>query len=248
MSRPNRITRKPLAAGETLKPGALAEALLPPPVEGYESREDLDALLRALRDDLAPRSPTEDMLVRAIAGGFWRLARLHQAEAGAIAAAQDARQPGRTRGDDMGRPLDAGRSLRSRSFPGQVAAVSRALDDPPSLRRLLAQLGRPCAGLPDGSLRDIALQCIADLQERDAERRARDTEAQRARAGLPRLETALALARYETQLHRRIRHNLATLERLQRLRRRTAARRRHRSTLPGLRPGDASRRRAMRNG
>ena len=233
MIHPKPTTRRQPTDGEACsrqqdpKHGTLAQALAPPPLEGYESHEDLDALLQALRDDLAPASPTEDVLVRAIAGGFWRLARLHRAEAGIIAAAQEAGEPGHTGRDETDCPFEGRGSPSSRSFSGQVAALSRALDDPPALRRLLARLGRPCAGLPDGSLRDIALQCIVDLQEQDAQRRAR--------ASLPPLETALALACYETQLHRRIRHNLATLECLQRLRRAAARRLRHRSTLPGLR-------------
>ena len=112
MTGPTKVTEKQLAANRrnarkstgprtpegkassrwnALKHGVLAKAVIPAPLEAYESREEFDALLRSLCQELGPASALEEMLVERIATSYWRLARVIRAEAAAIARRQATR-------------------------------------------------------------------------------------------------------------------------------------------------------------
>jgi hypothetical protein len=52
---------------------------------GGEDANRFDTLLAGLRKDFEPYGTMEDLLVQQIASGYWRLARVHRAEAGEIA-------------------------------------------------------------------------------------------------------------------------------------------------------------------
>ena len=86
---PRTIAGKSASRWNALKHGALAQAVIPPALEQYESRPDFESLLATLRDELFPASALEEMLVERIATSYWRLARVLRAEAAAIADRQE---------------------------------------------------------------------------------------------------------------------------------------------------------------
>ena len=71
---------KAVSRYNALKHGILAKAVIPPALEPYESRADFDGLVEAFKDQFAPATPLEALLVQQVAVIYWRLARLYRAE------------------------------------------------------------------------------------------------------------------------------------------------------------------------
>lgn len=72
-----------------LKHGLLAKAVIIETGEGEERREDFEALLEALQEDLAREGALEHMLVEKTAVDYWRLRRLLALETGRIRSQVD---------------------------------------------------------------------------------------------------------------------------------------------------------------
>jgi len=174
-----------------LQHGILAQAVIPPALELYESRQALEQLLAVLRDEFAPGSAVEEMLVERIATSYWRLGRVLRAEAAAIAQRQENRQRDAAREDalDMFDPLAP---AQTNALARQVQRLSAALSNRRSLRALMAD-------------------------ENARWREAEDAEVQAARS-IPELAEALQFARFETALERQFYRAFDALDRLQRLR------------------------------
>lgn len=79
---PQTLVGKQKASRNSFKHGLLSQAIVIDAGGGTESREEYDALLDQLHDDLHPRGALEAMLVERIAVCYWRLRRAIRAESG----------------------------------------------------------------------------------------------------------------------------------------------------------------------
>jgi hypothetical protein len=211
---------KAVSRWNALKHGVLTRAVIPPALAPYESREEFEALLDALRQELAPASAVEELLVERIAVAYWRLGRLLRAEAGAIAARRDQSGAGSSQSALLAQ-LVAGQAYVG-GGPPSVAAQIRALESVLSNKRELrsAMVARDPhhRDLSDDDLRAVAQALLAELREQQAREDAHQQAVREAQRSLPDLDHALKLSRYEAALQRQIDRGLSDLERLQRLR------------------------------
>ena len=238
MTGPKRVTEKQLAANRrnalqctgprtpqgkdasrwnALQHGVLAKAVIPMPLEDYESRSEFDALLAALVDDLVPASPLEEMLVERIATCYWRLARILRAEGAAIVTRQDARIRGAalpTLGELLSR-TGAYKSPPSRA--DRLDNLTNALTDKARLRALMVEDDPKWREATDQELSAAAQKLLAELQ-RPAREQARARALEEAARSLPPLAETAPLVRYEAALERQFYRAIDALERIQRLR------------------------------
>lgn len=201
----------------TLTHGALAQALIPPALEGLESRAAFDELLASLRVSLAPASPLEEMLVERIAVSYWRLARLLRAESSAIAFNQESLRYQQSFADapvsDLSEPIDP--------YGSQKALASRlraVLSDQDSLRDLMSSINSAYQSATIEQLQQAACLLIEQITDALPALRARLDAIQRDVLRVPALEQALPYSRYEASLERQFYRALNALERQQRLR------------------------------
>lgn len=203
-----------------LKHGVLAKAVIPEPLQPYESRKEFDRLLATLRDEFAPQSAIEEMLVETIATCYWHLARVVRAEAAAISQrlisaqddlAQARREAHRQASYQAG--FDHAHTLRE-----QVIRLSKAMSDTPRLRRLMSQFDSHWLDAPQEQLFDAAETRLADLQRQLADQESQELAAHRGLCSIPQIEQALNLSCYETRLNRQLSRALNELERIQRRR------------------------------
>lgn len=238
MTGPKRVTEKQLAANRAnalastgprtpegkarsrwnaLKHGALAQAVIPPALEPFESRAAFEELLDILRAELAPATAMEEVLVERIATSYWRLARLLRAEAAAVADRQL-----RRRQDDadaeLFRTLVSTRRPTGPSLSDRVEHLSNALSNKRQLRSLMAGEDPRWRDASDEDVQAAAQTLFAELQRQLAEEESREESLARDARSIPPISEALNLARYETTLERQIYRALDALERLQRLR------------------------------
>ena len=197
-------------------PGALAQAIIPPSLEPYESRQAFDDLLATLRDELAPGSAIEELLAERIAVSYRRLARLLRAEAAAIAPHQE------RLGDDLARyaAFDALDTLNPHkpSLADQVQTLSATMSNKRQLRLLMAKENPDLREVDDDQLLAAAQALLSEMQVQLAAQQKRQEAVQRDQRTIPPLPEALQFARYETTLERQLYRALDALERLQRLR------------------------------
>ena len=240
MTGPKRMTDKQLAANRAnalrstgprtpegkavsrynaLRHGVLSQAVIPEPLEPYESRDEFDHLLATLIEEYAPATAIEQMMVERIATAYWRLARAYRAEAGQIASRQ------------AGREADMARSRRANELllalggdvavgPGpEIDRLTKALQSSGgALRSLLAAEAPRWRDAPEEELRAAAEQRLAALQAERDRQEAHKVAVAVARRAIPGLDEALKFARYETAIQRQLDTALSTLERLQRRR------------------------------
>ena len=196
--------------------GALAQALIPPSLEPYESRQAFDELLSVLHDEIAPASAIEQMLVERIAVSYWRLARLLRAEAAAIAIHQDSLADDQARNaafDDLDTLIP-----RKPSLADQVQALSTAMSNKRQLRVQMVNANPDLHEVDNEQLFAAAQARLTVLEEQLAAQQKYQEAAQHERRSIPTLGEALLFARYETTLERQLYRALGELERLQRLR------------------------------
>ena len=241
MTRPKRVTEKQLAANRrnarkstgprtpegkarsrwnALKHGVLARAVIPMPLEDYESRADFDALLSALCDEVQPASPLEEIFVERIAVSYWRLGRVLRAEAGAIARRQD-----RPDTSSVPYPLIA---LAAFGLPPQptpppsptsrLNALEAALTNKGRLRSLMLDENPDLRDATDEQVLDAAKALRAELADEAARHRERSHALRQAERAIPHLKDATQLSRYEATIERQLYRALDALERLKRLR------------------------------
>jgi hypothetical protein len=215
---PRTLEGKAASRWNALKHGLLSRAVIPPSLEPYESRADFESLLAALREEFAPASALEQLLIERIATGYWRLARLLRAEAGAVAARKTEYRR-RLAEDDEER----------RSYTTELAAfldILQSEDAPsapsqPSLAALRAWLiennDETWEDCPPDQLFDAAR---ADLEESRQEPpdRQQNLVILEDCGSLPEPDHLRFLARYEAALDRQIYRALNALERYQHLR------------------------------
>lgn len=195
--------------------GALAQAAIPPELEPYESRAAFEDLLAVLRDELAPASAMEEILVERIATSYWRLSRVLRAESATIAARQENTAADEAR-DEAFAALVPG--IRPTSLDDQVQLLAEALGDTRRLRKLMVQADPRWRDVSDQELITAAQSLLGGLRAQSADQQARRQSRQRDQRSIPHLNTAIQFARYETTLERQIYRALDALERLQRLR------------------------------
>ncbi len=203
-----------------LKHGVLAQAVIPEPLQPYESRQQFDRLLATLRQELAPQSAIEEMLVETIASCYWRLARVVRAEAAAIShrhlSAQDAAGQARREAEhEASRYAKWGHPHTLRE---QVIGLSKAMDDMERLRDVMSELDPRWSDAPQQQLIDAAQSRLGDLQRQLADQESQELAAHRGMSSIPEIEHALNLSSYETRLSRQLTRALNELERLQRRR------------------------------
>jgi len=229
MTGPKRVTEKQLAANRAnaqkstgprtpegkarsswnaMTHGILARAVIPPSLERYEDPADLASLLARLREDYAPATAVEGMLIEVIAACYWRLARLVRAEGGAIARARST-----AKADEQ----KAERLLSDLERDAKIIEEALAKGDHETIRRTLDPYRLDPLLHGDRALREAPLSLAAKRQQQ-REYQARDPQADQDRASLPDRDETLAFARYESQLHRQLHRALLALERLQRRR------------------------------
>lgn len=197
---------KARSSWNAMKHGILARAVLPPSLQRYESAADLEDLLARLREDYAPATAVEGMLVEVIATCYWRLARLVRAEAGATAQAQFTAQANEEQHEDLLGALE-------RDIKIIEAALKKG--DHETIRRVLDPKGLDPILTPGRALSVAPIEIDWKRKEQQKQQ-AKHPQAARDRASLPSHEEALAFARYEAQLHRQLHRALFALERLQR--------------------------------
>ena len=235
MTGPKRVTDKQLAANRAnalastgprtpagiaqsrwnaLKHGALSKAVIPPGLERFESRPAFDELFDVLRDELAPATAMEEMLVERIVTSYWRLGRLLRAEAATVAD----RQLRWTQ--DPFRLILGERSPATalQTLSRQVENLSSALGKKDRLRSSMAAEDPRWRDASDDEVKAAAQTLLAHLRRQLAEEEARLEAQERDLRTVPPLDQALQFARYETTLERQIYRALEALERLQRLR------------------------------
>jgi hypothetical protein len=233
MTGPKRVTDKQLAANRAnalastgprtpagiaqsrwnaLKHGALSKAVIPPALERFEPRPAFDELFDVLREELAPATALEEMLVERIATSYWRLARLLRAEAASVAGRQLrwTKQPPPA--------VDGDPQTEQEKLLVRAARLTEALDLKQRLRMLMAGEDPRWQKATNAEVQAAARALIADLQRRLAEEDARVEAQQRDMLSIPPINLALLFARYESTLERQIYRALEALERLQRLR------------------------------
>ena len=238
MTGPKRVTEKQLAANRrnalkstgprtpqgkaasrwnALKHGVLAKAVIPGPLADYESRQDFDALFRSLREELAPNSVLEEMLVERIATSYWRLARVIRAEAGAIAKRQDARIRDAAQ-TDWGEVLSALGAKRPLCTADRVSNLANAMSNKARLRALMVDHDPNWRKATDQEVSAGAHKLLAQLQQQLDREQARTRALEEAQRSIPQLAETAPLARYEATLERQFYRALDTLERIKRLR------------------------------
>ena len=184
MTGPKRVTEKQLAANRrnarkstgprtpqgkavsrwnALKHGVLAQAVIPLPLEDYESRADFDALLAALVADLDPASPLEEMLVERMATCYWRMGRILRAEGAAIAKRQDARihDAAQPRWDELFSGI--GQSNRLPSTADRLRNLENAMSNKARLRALMVDDDPNWREATDEALSAGARELLAQL-------------------------------------------------------------------------------------
>lgn len=133
---PKTVEGKSRSRWNALKHGLLAKAVIIERGEGQERREDFDALLQALQEDLAPEGALEHTLVEKIAVDYSRIRRLLASETGRIRAQLDnleADECRRIRGEYSWRsPFEDGRhpgvvGLERDRFASALELVDRGL-------------------------------------------------------------------------------------------------------------------------
>jgi len=201
-----------------LQHGLLSRAVIPPSLEPYESRADFESLLAALREEFAPASAIEELLIERIATGYWRLARLLRAEAGAVAVRQT----------DYCHKLTA-RDEHRRSYAanlGSLLAPLLAEGAPPApSRSSLAALRNWLMENDDETWEDCpqaellsAAQAHLEEYRQEPPNRQHELAIEVDCRSLPELDHLRFLARYEAALDRQLYRALNALERFQRLR------------------------------
>lgn len=240
MAGPKRVTERQLAANRrnaqrstgprtaegqavsrwnALKHGALSQALIPPALEPYESREEFEALLGTLRSELDPGSALEEMLVERIATSYWRLARLLRAEAGEISELLDRSEADFRRPNPFADNAAFGLSAGDASdLERRINAMVNAGRNVRNLRSILSEQDPRWRDAPEDELLQATDDLLADLREQKAVREAQQLSIMRATRSIPMIERAVLMARYETTLERQIYSALAALERIQRMR------------------------------
>ena len=214
---------KAVSRYNALKHGILAKAVIPEPLEGYESREEFEELLRTLRQECAPATALEEMMVERIAIAYWRLARLYRAEGGAIAGRQDRRETDISRREAEAKAVaillpsedteDVETLLRQ-----AIKELTKALHDTARLRHLMGKQDVRWQSVSEDALHAAAERQLERLQGELQRRRERKVAVEEAKRSVPNIDTALKYARYETALQRQLERALNTLERLQRRR------------------------------
>ena len=191
-----------------LKHGIFARAIIPDPLRAYESPDDFEALHHALRQDLAPATPFEELLVERIATYHWRLARLVRSEAAEVAHLLD---DATNRYTDEAQPAP-GRRISTRTTKGELAReLQDSLDRPERLRFLLDLHDPDAAPCPDDQLVARAQEAIASLEAEHQRLLARRHEVDLQRRAIPGLGNALLYARYEASLERQLNRAIETL-------------------------------------
>jgi hypothetical protein len=204
-----------------LKHGVLAQAVIPEPLQPYESRQQFDHLLATLRQELAPQSAIEEMLVETIAACYWRLARVVRAEAAAIShrlvsARDDWGQACREAEREASRYAKWGHTHQT--LREQVIELRWVMDDAQRLRDFLSKLDPRWSDAPQEQLFDAAQSRLENLQRQLADQESQELAAHRGMSSIPEIEHALNLSTYETRLTRQLTRALNELERLQRRR------------------------------
>ena len=236
MTGPKRVTPKQIAANQrnaqrstgprtpdgkavsrwnALTHGILAQAIIPPPLDEYESRQEFDELLDRLIDEFAPASTVEGLLVERIATAFWRIARVLRAEGAAVADMQDTVEAGRATDARRGRPDSFTR--RYPDLAEQEQALGAALTDMPTLRRFMVAAEPHLQDAADVLILTAARSRLEDLQRKHAEHERREDARNLARRSIPRHDEADQFSRYEITFERQVYRALNALERLQRL-------------------------------
>ena len=215
---PRTLEGKAASRWNALKHGLLSRAVIPPSLEPYESRADFESLLAALREEFAPASALEQLLIERIATGYWRLARLLRAEAGAVAARKTEYRRRLAEGDAQRRSyttelaafLDILQAEEAPSAPSQASiAALRAW--------LIENNDETWEDCPPDQLFDAAR---ADLEESRQEPpdRQQNLVILEDCGSLPEMDQIRFFARYEAALDRQLYRALNALERFQRLR------------------------------
>jgi len=215
---PRTLEGKAKSRWNALQHGLLAKAVIPPSLEPYEPRADFDSLLAALREEFAPASAIEELLIERIATCYWRLARLLRAEAGAVAARQS----------DYCRSLAARDEHRRSHTTGLESVLASLQADGPSAapsRSSLAAMRRWLIENDDESWEDCPLDQLFDearahLEEHRQEppNRQHELAVEADCRSLPEMDQIRFFARYEAALDRQLYRALNALERFQRLR------------------------------
>jgi len=199
-----------------LKHGALAEALIPPALEQYESRAAFDELLASLHASLAPDSPVEEMLVERIAVSYWRLARLLRTEAGSIAYNREMMRFMQRQAAEH-QEFDDARAV----CPAEqelLEELEPLLGEPALLRAVMVKRDPLLAQGDDAAVLAAASTLVQAARRSLAARQAVLDAIEQDTLRAPDMKQALQYARYEASLERQFYRALNTLERLQRLR------------------------------
>ena len=226
-----------------VKHGVLAKAVVPQPaqrpaeglaclgeaalagLQPYESRDEFDHLLAVLRDEFAPQSAIEEMLIEAIATCYWRIARIVRTEAAAISqrliSAEDDVAEARTEANHQA-SYRAGFG-HADTLRQQVVSLSKVMSDTPRLRDLMSRFDSHWRDAPPEQLLGAAEIRLDDLQRQLAEQESQELAAHRGMCSIPEIDLALSLSRYETRFYRQLNRALNELERIRR--RREAAKR-----------------------
>lgn len=219
---PRTAAGKAVSRWNALKHGVLAQAIIPPALEPHESRAAFDQLLETLRQELAPATALEELLVERIATSYWRLGRVLRAESGEIAQRLDSAEA----------DLEKAKQ-RSRMFPDPFAAevvsaeehleqriqdITGAKGNARRLRNLLAAEDQRWQSASDDEVQAAAAQELAALEQQRAQNRAQELDLILAQRSIPSPVNMAVMARYESMLERQIYQALQALERLQRMR------------------------------
>jgi len=230
MSRPKTVTEKQLVANRrnagrstgprtpegkarsrwnALKHGALSRAVVPPPLAAHERVGDFHRLHETLRQDFAPGSALEEVLIESIATCYWRLARVYRAEAGAVAFRQS------------GAEAAASQRASKQPSPTKLSPVEigiqtfgAILNNPLVSRRLLSGEDPKWDSAGDEEVLAAIEGRVARLKEQFELTKAEDLEAERLGRSIPSIDYALHLARYEAHIQRQLYRALAALEHL----------------------------------
>jgi len=199
-----------VSAQNAIQHGILSQAVIPPTLERFESREEYDALLASFVESLAPEGPVEEMLVERIATSYWRLARLLRAEAAAIA----------NRRDQADAPSYERYKKNQRKACLLRDNLAKLDEDPKARKRLYNLFDEQYGHHPkDDELASAVAEWLPDLEYELPEPFQRGELAWQVACSLPENKDLPLLMRYEAAIDRSIHRALGSLERLQRLRR-----------------------------
>ena len=207
---------KAVSRWNALTHGILAQAVSPPPLDEYESRQEFDDLLDRLIDEFAPASAIEELLVERVAIAYWRLARVLRAEGAAITKTQDMVAANSAKDTRFGL-WDA----FTRAYPmlsNQEQALSAALSDMPALRRLMVEAEPHLRDAEDVLILAAARSRLEELERRHTEHQQREAVRLHMRRSIPPNDECEQFARYEITFERQVYRALNALERLQRMR------------------------------